>query len=179
MIISSITPITWNSQGNLFTDYAGRVFVRPDGRELLKTTYPDLYSLLGDRFNLGSTTVGYFRIPNFVGAFIRGNNLGGSTDIDAPLRTLPGSPTIDSGPGTVQVKALTSHTHSNPSNLSAKWVPGEATAFVQPNSPNFSLSNNSASGVLSTPAASGLGIVETSSDCRPMTVIVDYLMRVA
>jgi hypothetical protein len=179
MIITSITPVGWDTQGSIITDYLGRVFVRPDGRELLQVTYPTLYALIGNRFNTGSTTANYFRIPDFRGAFIRGANLGSTTDPDPSIRTLPGTPTADSGPGTVQTKCLSSHTHGNPTTFANFWYPGGATAFRPPNCPAFALTNASTSGLLNTTAASGLGTVDTSSDLRPLTFIVDYLMRIS
>jgi len=178
MIISSITPIGWDTQGSIITDYLGRVFVRPDGRELLQSTYSELYSTIGNRFNTLSTTAGYFRIPDFRGAFIRGDNLGSNGDPDPSIRTIPGTPTLDSGPGTVQTKCLSSHTHYTPTTFANFWYAGGQPALRPPNCPNFALTNTSASGFLGTTAASGLGIVETSSDLRPMTFIVDYVLRI-
>jgi microcystin-dependent protein len=43
-----------------------------DGRELDPLAYPDLYAVLGVRFNTGGETPGFFRLPNTAGRVISG-----------------------------------------------------------------------------------------------------------
>ena len=180
MIITSITPVAWDTQGQIITDYLGRVFVRPDGRELSQTEYTELYGYLGDRFNLGSTTAGFFRIPDLTDAFLRGTSFNTTGDPDAASRTLPGTATTDADAGTVQVKSLTGHSHAVGSiGFINFWPPaGGPPGFIPPNSPDITYNNTSGSGLFGSAAASGYGIMEVDADMRPLTVVVDYLMRI-
>lgn len=180
MILSSVFAIAYDSGGQIITDYLGRVFVRPDGRNLLQSEYPELYQLLSSRYDTASTPAGSFRIPDFTDAFLRGTSFNTTTDPDKASRTIPGTSTTDEGAGTIQTKALTAHAHASPGHAFVTFLPaaGGPPAFVPPDSPDVSFSNTSGPSLLSTATASGQGTIETGADLRPMTVIVDYLMRI-
>ncbi len=54
------------------TDPADGFYLIMDGRELDPIAYPDLFTVLGTRFNVGAETAGYFRLPNTTGRSIVG-----------------------------------------------------------------------------------------------------------
>jgi len=180
MILSSVFAIAYDSGGQIITDYLGRVFVRPDGRNLLQAEYPELYQLLSSRFDTASTPAGSFRIPDFTAAFLRGSSFNSGNDPDKTARTIPGTSNTDEGAGTVQTKALVAHSHASPGHSFLVFFPpaGGPDAFVPPSSPDVSFSNTSGPSLLSSATASGQGTIEVGADLRPMTVIVDYLMRI-
>jgi microcystin-dependent protein len=43
-----------------------------NGQQVSQTTYATLFQLIGTTYNTGSETVGYFRVPNLAGRFLRG-----------------------------------------------------------------------------------------------------------
>ena len=180
MILTSITAIGYDSGGQIVPDYLGRVFVRPDGRELLQSEYPDLYQLLSSRYNTGSTPAGYFRIPDLTDAFLRGTSFNSTSDPDKSSRTIPGTATTDEGAGTVQVKSLVAHAHSSSPNPFVRFFPsaGGPPGFIPPNSPDVTFNTLTGSGFLGSTTASGQGTMEDDADLRPFTVVVDYLMRI-
>jgi len=94
------------------TNSAPSGWVECDGSELNRTTYADLYAVIGDTFGEGngSTT---FNVPDFRGRFLRGWDNTAGNDPDAASRTAmnTGGNTGDNI-GSVQEDAFKSHSHT-------------------------------------------------------------------
>jgi Phage Tail Collar Domain len=69
-----------------------------DGRSLSRTTYANLFSVIGVQF--GSVDAATFKIPNYKGAFLRGTGTGSNTNNVAPSLN------------TSQGDAIQNHTHN-------------------------------------------------------------------
>lgn len=87
-------------------------YLECDGTAKSRTTYADLYAVIGDNFGEGngSTT---FNLPDGRGMFLRGHDNGAGNDPDAGTRTAQatGGNTGDSV-GSVQAEAMLAHTHA-------------------------------------------------------------------
>lgn len=81
-----------------------------DGRELLITTYPQLFAVLGILYG-GDFGRGLFNLPDLRGTFVRGVDAGAGVDPDLDQRRHPdGSPGY-AGVGSLQWDALQAHQH--------------------------------------------------------------------
>lgn len=67
------------------TDEPGPGFLHCRGQVLSRATFPDLFTAIGTRFNIGGETGTEFRLPNLQGEFLRGFDNDGLVD---PGRTL-------------------------------------------------------------------------------------------
>jgi microcystin-dependent protein len=118
---SSFTSIINNSIDQAKTP-SGAVFAFPtstaptgylscNGQAVSRTTYVDLFSLIGTNYGAGdgSTT---FNLPNYNGQFLRGWDNGQGTDLDAANRTDRGDGTIGDAVGTLQTGATLAHNHT-------------------------------------------------------------------
>jgi len=63
-------------------------YLECDGSEYSRSSYPDLYSVIGLTFG-GSASRETFRVPDLRGLFIRGMNNGRGLDLDASVRLSP------------------------------------------------------------------------------------------
>ncbi len=107
--------------------YAGKVDLNPntgpvwlicDGRTVSRTTYPDLFTLIGDTFGKGDgmTT---FNLPDLRGRFLRGTDMTSAGDAgrdpDSASRT-PMNPGGNPGNavGSIQPDQVRNHTHRVP-----------------------------------------------------------------
>jgi microcystin-dependent protein len=82
-----------------------------DGSEVSRTTYADLFAIIGEIYGDGdnSTT---FNLPDLRGEFIRGFDNGVGNDPDAASRTDRGDGTTGDAVGTKQADAFEAHTHT-------------------------------------------------------------------
>ena len=82
-----------------------------EGQTISRTTYADLYAVLGDIYGNGdgSTT---FEVPDMRGQFVRGTDNGASIDPDAGSRTNRGDGTGGDNVGSKQAFATDAHSHS-------------------------------------------------------------------
>jgi microcystin-dependent protein len=72
-----------------------------NGQSILKASFPDLYSAIGDAFKLPGDSATEFRVPELRGEFIRGMDAGRGVDINRVL----GSPQAEQvGPHTHQLQ---------------------------------------------------------------------------
>ena len=69
-----------------------------DGQSILKASFPDLYSAIGDVFKLGGDPTAEFRVPDLRGEFIRGLDAGRGVDTSRAL-------------GSAQAEQVGPHTH--------------------------------------------------------------------
>ena len=195
MIIGAVITVAWDTGGTGFTDDVGRQWVRCDGRDLSQTTYPALYTIVGDRYSDGAVGAGDFRIPDMRGTFLRGTDAAGTVDADAPARTIdgPGNPSSDTG--TLQNKALETHYHGStplqPIMQRAERQPngspmGNNASYNRnyPNYPSLSLVEPTSMVMSSgTTLESDISWVETSpaptATFAPPNLVMDYILRIA
>ena len=99
----SIMP--WAANGNLPTG-----FLRCNGASVSRTTYADLFNVIGTAFGTASGTT--FNLPDFQGRFLRGRDNSAGRDPDAASRTAQntGGATGDNV-GSVQGDELKTHRH--------------------------------------------------------------------
>jgi microcystin-dependent protein len=83
-----------------------------DGLEYSRTTYSELYAVIGTAYGAGDGT-NTFNVPNFQAAFLRG----------AGSQTYSGTTYGPRGINTAQGSALQTHTHSVPANTHTHVVP--------------------------------------------------------
>lgn len=69
-----------------------------DGQSILKASFTDLYSVIGDTFKLGGDPANEFRLPDLRAEFIRGMDAGRGVDVNRPL-------------GSSQAEQVGPHTH--------------------------------------------------------------------
>ncbi len=83
-----------------------------DGTPLSRTTYSDLYAVIGDAFGNGDGS-NSFNVPDLRGRFIRGVDGSAGVDPDASTRTAMASGgNVGDNVGSIQADAFKSHTHS-------------------------------------------------------------------
>lgn len=85
-------------------------YLECDGSALSRTTYSDLFGVLGVKY--GNTDSTDFYLPDFRGRFPRGWDHGAGNDPDAGSRTDRGDGTAGDNVGTLQDDELESHTHT-------------------------------------------------------------------
>lgn len=92
-----------------FTTAMAGVWLECNGAVLARTSYPDLFNIIGTRF--GYTSSSTFKIPDLRGQFVRGWSHGTGIDPEASSRTDSGDGTVGDHVGTRQADANPSHTH--------------------------------------------------------------------
>lgn len=139
---SSSTPFEWNfsmpvgtilSYGN--KNYAPEGFQRCIGTQISRTTYAELFTIIGTSFGPGdgSTT---FHLPDFRGAFLRCIDMGIGTDPDRNSRTSFNGGSSGDEIGSFQDHAMTNHSHTTAEEMRSgtaqcdgpDWLQGEVTA---------------------------------------------------
>ncbi|MCK7589766.1 tail fiber protein [Subsaxibacter sp. CAU 1640] len=100
--------------GAIFTfpiDTAPSGYLICDGSAVSRTTYANLFALLGTTYGMGdgSTT---FNLPDYRGKFMRGVDNGSGNDPDATTRQDRGDGTIGDAVGTQQNGAMAIHNHA-------------------------------------------------------------------
>ncbi len=81
-----------------------------DGTAVSRTTYADLFAVIGIMYGAGNGTT-TFNLPNYQGYFLRGKNNGAGIDPDAATRTNRGDGTTGDNVGTKQIDVLQDHNH--------------------------------------------------------------------
>ena len=145
------------------TSYAGSSaptgWLLCDGSAVSRTTYADLFAVCGITYGAGngSTT---FNLPNLVGYFIRGLDIGGAVDPDS--RTL----------GSTQTDAFQGHRHSISHNAN-KFAERDATTggsdFAKKEHATISVTDPITDGVNGTP--------RTESETRPVNMALNYIIK--
>lgn len=112
-----------------------------DGRPISRTTYADLFALIGTSYGPGdgSTT---FNLPDYRGKFLRGVNNGSGNDPNAGSRTDRGDGTIGDAVGTQQSDAMLNHRHEINPPLTNTSTNGEHTHNTNSTFTNTSPSGN-------------------------------------
>lgn len=86
-------------------------YAYPIGQSLSRTTYEDLFALLGTKY--GSDDSSTFKLPDLRGRFERNVDGGEGNDPDAASRTDRGDGTTGDNVGTLQADQVGPHTHPN------------------------------------------------------------------
>ena len=130
-----------------------------DGSSVLKTTYSDLYSALGDAWGSSSSTT--FNIPDLRGRFLRGVDSGSGNDPDASSRTAinSGGNTGDNV-GSYQDDEFKTHNHAYDKKMSGnQWL---QTGYASDSNVGFGNESTSNTGGLET---------------RPKNAYVNYIIK--
>jgi microcystin-dependent protein len=93
-----------------WTDVPPPGYLELNGAWLSKTTYVDLYAVLGDRYGIYSAT--HFKLPDTRGLFLRGFAHGSTNDPDRFTRTDRGDNTSGDNIGTLQSDQIKLHLHN-------------------------------------------------------------------
>lgn len=148
-----------------------------DGTAVSRTTYANLFAVVGTRFGQGDSAT-TFNIPDFRGRFLRGRDGGAGRDPDAASRTAmtTGGATGDNV-GSVQDDATAKnglaltdpgHTHSQHGNNSANaGTPGGGVATVM--TAGFTRNVD--------PSSTGVTLGSGDSETRPLNATVNYLIK--
>jgi len=100
------------------TDTAPSSWLLCAGSEYSETTYSNLYAVIGDTFNTGGETAGYFRVPDMRGRFPLGqDDMGGSSAnrvTDSEADSLGGSEGFETH--TLITSEIPSHRHYTSDN---------------------------------------------------------------
>ncbi len=81
-----------------------------DGASYLRSTYPDLFAVIGT--SVGAADGTHFNVPDFRGRFLRGVDNGAGRDPDAAGRTaMATGGNIGDNVGSIQADAFDSHVH--------------------------------------------------------------------
>lgn len=135
-----------------------------DGSAVSRTTYADLFAVIGDDFGTGNGTT-TFNLPDFRGRFLRGYANGSSNDPDRASRTDRGDGTTGDAVGTKQGHAVQDHDHTRDTGT------------------NYRVLGSAGSNSLDTVAGSNnnleatTGVVytgTTSTETRPINIYVQY-----
>lgn len=159
-----------------------------DGAAVSRTTYVDLFSLVGTRFGQGNG-VTTFNIPDLRGKFLRGRDAGATNDPDSSSRTAmaTGGATGDavgSVQGTATKRPNTPFTTDNPGDhnhsngaysrlLKEDGLQTFNSADAGANEPNLSASGAIAAGGAHTHTITGGG----DNESRPPNVYVNYIIK--
>ncbi len=138
------------------------------GTVLNRTTYADLFAVIGTRF--GSTGGDNFRTPDLRGVFLRGRDAGAGRDPDRNSRTsLNGGATGDRV-GSYQSDMLGSHRHSVPNDSTDYDVNGN---YKETNQNSLVESKGSDENYSFNPGTGYTG----GSETRPKNVSVNYIIK--
>lgn len=128
------------------------------GQEVSRTTYAELYAVVGNRFGEGNGTT-TFHVPDFRGRFLRGRTDTTSRDPDAGLRTAMNTGGLTgNNVGSIQDDEFESHDHDKGSTIT-----GFTTDFVAAAQP------------MPTETATD---VRGGSETRPKNAYVNYLIKI-
>jgi len=149
-----------------------------DGREVSRTTYADLYGVIGGLWGTGDG-VTTFNLPDLRGRFLRGRDGGAGNDPNAGSRTEcnPGGATGDSV-GSLQDDAtsepksgwtVSGGSHSHPIDLAYAGGP-ESNRAVR-------AGNGNASDMVTGSSSHNHNITGGDSETRPINAYVNYLIK--
>lgn len=93
-----------------FTETPPTGWVELNGASLSRTTYADLFAVLGTRY--GTVDANHFTLPDMRGYFPRGWDHGRGIDPNKATRTDRGDGTVGDAVGTKQAEGVLSHRHT-------------------------------------------------------------------
>ena len=153
---------------------------RCEGQALSRTTYAQLFSLIGTSYGAGDGTT-TFNIPDYRGLFLRGAGTNGTTAGKLPSGAQAAGPNV----GFTQAPAIAKHGHayyfggSGPSNSNNNMGPSTGFASQYSQTPSRitvftgnDIYNGGANTTNGAPSQSG------TDETRPINIGVVYVMRV-
>lgn len=154
-----------------------------DGSQISRTTYADLYAVIGTAHGTGdgSTT---FHLPDYRGRFLRGRDGGAGRDPDAASRTAmnSGGSTGDAV-GSIQAEELKAHTHNvtdagHTHTAEVSTGSGGSTRFSSPSVTISGGTSSSYSGPIAS-ATTGVSVqASTGDETRPINAYVSFIIKV-
>lgn len=156
-----------------------------DGAEISRTTYAELFAVIGTAFGSGDG-ITTFVLPDLRGKFVRGVDGGTGNDPDAGTRTAQSSGgNTGNNVGSVQGDAFQGHWHEervggNNVNANGGNVGNSYRAGRDGSGTNINTSNDTQFNNVSTqdPISDGVnGTPRTSSETRPINVYLNYIIR--
>jgi microcystin-dependent protein len=164
--VSGIGSPTTRIVGELLHFAGGSVpqrWLRCDGSVILRTMYPDLFTMIGTTYNTGSETVLQFRLPDLRGRCLTGLDNMGSVSGAASRHTRTWSSTLGGSGGVESVTLLPnqipSHTHASgatgvsPSQLSSTSSGGTVNLVLgTPGSGQINLNASTGNTAANTPS---------------------------
>ena len=139
-----------------------------DGRELDTARYPELFWAIGHQYDDGQLA-GKFRLPDYRGYFLRGNDTDARVDQDGASRS-PGGTGGAGEVGSRQEDALQKHEHGYKLTAATAGPGGTPSATVA----GEQLSELGPTDSLAAPGTVRVSVHET----RPNNISVHYLIRV-
>jgi microcystin-dependent protein len=145
-----------------------------DGGAVSRTTYANLYALVGDAYGPGDG-VNTFNVPDLRGIFPRG----AGTNANATIVAGGSAGSV----GTYQDDALQGHKHTDAGHSHGGYVnstlyPGWGFAFISGGTGSYnSIANPSATANLGNPTATTYGTPRIASETRPANVTVNYIIK--
>jgi hypothetical protein len=141
-----------------------------NGATVSRSTYSNLYSVVGNRFGSGDNT-STFHLPDFRGRFLRGRDGNAGRDPDRASRTAmnPGGATGDAV-GSTQGDQFRSHTHPY-LDIYFSENGGNGTSYVNAKGSGDSDSDNEPWEISRTSSATG------GNETRPLNANVNYIIK--
>lgn len=155
--------------------FAGTVaptgYVLCDGSAISRTTYADLFTVVGTSFGEGDGS-STFNLPDLRGQFLRGADNGAGVDPDASTRTAcnSGGATGDAV-GSCQGNELLSHNHME----AMRFNPDRSYVFGMGTGPSTGMVYSGAS--ISAATSHGLTSSTGGNETRPKNVSVNYIIK--
>jgi microcystin-dependent protein len=147
--------ITWT------TSAAPSGFLECDGSLLSRTTYSELFYVIGTTY--GTTSASNFRLPDYRGYFLRGWDNSRGIDSDSATRTNRGDGTVGDHVGTKQSDAFKAHYHL--------VIEGEAA----PTAGGHYTSGDDMTDIIHTKSQSS--VVGNQYETRPKNIYVMYCIK--
>ena len=152
-------------------------YLECDGRAVSRTTYADLFAVLGEMYGSGdgSTT---FNLPDLRGMFVRGYDHGAGNDPNAASRADRGDGTVGDHVGTRQDDEFFEHSHTiNDPGHSHLMYTRNASLAITPG-PNGAPVYNPGTGDSSSPSATGIVINKSGgSETRPKNISMMFIIK--
>ena len=157
-------------------------FILCHGQAISRSTYSDLYGLIGVMYGAGDGSSN-FNLPDYRGQFLRGRANGSTNDPDRASRTNRGDGNGGDNVGTKQDYGILQHSHGNNSG-------GNSNYGYNSNNNNTGEFSKSGHGYSSTQSSSG-GIITsswgtnqanvnghlTNNEIRPINIYVNWIIK--
>jgi microcystin-dependent protein len=154
------------------TDTPPTGWLECDGSAISRTTYANLFAVLGVTYGAGNGTT-TFNIPDFRGEFLRGWSHGSTNDPDRLLRSDRGDGTNGNNVGTKQAAGMQDHTHEIHVNSDG---PGTFGDFIIASSARINQQTASAFASITTHGVNS-PVATSANETHPRNVYVMWIIR--
>ena len=138
-----------------------------NGAVVSQTAYPDLFAVISTTYNTGGEGAGNFRLPNFVGIFPRGAEMGGTS-----TQQISGITYTGGANNTKQADQFQGHRHD---------VTNSAGVFLNTGPANIASSNQisafGAGAILDPTSDTVNGTPRTGAETRPANIAIAYIIK--